>query len=289
MGFHSPRSNEIIPIDECLVLTPRLNEVLISLPVWLAKFLKENTLTDIQLQDVDGAIDMVVIGALSREGEADVGQRKIIADMCAALNIARVSWQRKEFAVIEPVIDILPVVKKFGEINVEIPAGAFLQPSQQGENALVDLVIAGMPKIKKMRILDLYAGCGTFAGAALAKGSVHAVEEHAGAVSALKRVRYSGNFTAEQRNLSQEPMTVRELRNYDVVILDPPRAGAKEQCEKIAKSDVKRVIAVSCNPATFARDAVILMKGGYRLDKLTLVDQFIWSPHSEIVGIFSRA
>jgi len=287
LGFHLPKSNDIVRIDNCIVLTPRLNEILARIGPWLAKIIKEQTLTDILLQDVDGAIDMVIVGALSRAGEADVGQRKIIADMCAELQIARVSWQKKEFAEIEPVIDLNPVVKRSGKIDVEIPAGAFLQPSREGEEALVRIVMAALPKIRKMKIADLYAGCGTFAGAALEQGTVHAVEEYPAAVTALQKVKAAG-LTAEKRNLSAEPLTVRELRNYDVAIFDPPRAGAKEQAEKLAKADLKKIIAVSCNPVTFARDAGILINGGYKLRQLTLVDQFIWSQHSELVGVFSR-
>lgn len=290
LGFHQSKSHELQPVEDCLLLTPALNNLVQHIKPYLIRFLKEQTPTDIQLQDVDGAIEMIIIGPLSRSGEADTNQRKIIAEMCEELKIARVGWQAKEFAEIEPVISIAPVVKTYGDMKVDIPMGAFLQPSAEGEAALVSLVQNAMPRKKKMKIADLYAGCGTFTGPALKNGAVHAVEENGKAVQAIfgasKKVP---NLTAEKRNLTAEPMTVRELKNYDVVIFDPPRAGAKEQCEKLAKSNVETVIAVSCNPATFARDAKILVEGGYKFKKLTAVDQFIWSPHSEVVGVFSRA
>lgn len=289
LGFHQSKSHEIQAIEDCMLLTPALNNLVQHIKPYLVRFLKEQTPTDIQLQDVDGAIEMIIIGPLSRSGEADTNQRKIIAEMCEALKIARVGWQAKEFVEIEPVISISPVVKIYGDMKVDIPMGAFLQPSAEGEAALVSLVQNAMPRKKKMKIADLYAGCGTFTGPALKHGAVHSVEENVQAVQALTgAMRKVPNLTAEKRNLAAEPLTVRELKNYNVVIFDPPRAGAKEQCERLAKSNVETVIAVSCNPATFARDAKILIDGGYKFKKLTGVDQFIWSPHTEVVGVFSR-
>lgn len=290
LGFHMAKSHTVQSVEHCLLLTPALNDLVPKLKPWLVRFLKEQTPTDIHLQDVDGAVEMIITGALSRSGEADTIQRKLIAEMCEELRIARVGWQAKEFSEIEPVISILPVVKTYGDMKVDIPMGAFLQPSAEGEAALVSLVMQAMPKKKKMKIADLYAGCGTFTGPSLKSGTVHAVEENGRAVEALfgasKKVP---GLTAEKRNLAAEPLTVRELKNYDVVIFDPPRAGAKEQCEKFAKSAVETVIAVSCNPSSFTRDAKILISGGYKFKALTIVDQFIWSPHTEIVGVFSRS
>lgn len=289
LGFHQSKSHEVQPIEKCLLLTPALNNLVLNIKPWLAKFLKEQTPTDIQIQDVDDAIEVIIIGPLSRSGEPDTIQRKIIAEMCEELNIARVGWQKKEFAEIEPVISITPVTKKYGDMIVDISMGSFLQPSSEGEAALVALVMDAMPKKKKLRIADLFSGCGTFTGPALKLGTVHAVEENPSAVAALqtgtKRVQ---GLTVEKRNLDAEPLTVRELKNYDVVIFDPPRAGAAAQCEKLAKSNVQTVIAVSCNPSTFARDAKILIDGGYKFKKLTGVDQFIWSVHTEVVGVFTR-
>ncbi len=289
LGFHQAKSHNVQPIEKCLLLTPALNDLVDGIKPFLARFLKEQTPTDIMIQDIDNAIEMIIVGPLSRSGEADTNQRKIIAEMCETLNIARVGWQRKEYAPIEPVISIAPVSKKYCDMIVDISMGSFLQPSNEGEAALVSLAMDAMPKIKKMKIADLFSGCGTFTGPALKFGHVHAVEENAAATDALltgmKRVQ---GLTVEKRNLAAEPLTVRELKNYNVVIFDPPRAGAKEQCEKLAKSTVKTVIAISCNPSTFARDAKILIGGGYKFRKLTMVDQFIWSSHTEVVGIFER-
>ncbi len=289
LGFHQLKSHEVQQIDHCLLLTPALNHLIENMKPFLVRFLKEQTPTDIQIQEIDGAVEMVIIGPLSRSGEADVTQRKIIAEMCETLNIARVGWQPRDFAPIEPVISIAPVTKKYGDMVVDISMGSFLQPSAEGEAALGSLVMEGMPRKKKQKIADLFSGCGTFTGPALKMGTVHAVEENQDAITALQTgARRVPGLTSEKRNLDAEPLTVRELKNYDVVILDPPRAGASAQCEKLAKSTVQTVIAVSCNPATFARDAKILIDGGYKFKKLTAVDQFVWSTHAEVVGIFKR-
>ena len=290
LGFHQAKSHNVQAIDHCLLLTDSMNTLLANIKPWLAKILKEKTPTDIQIQEIDGGIEVILIGPLSRNGEADTVQRKLIAEMCEELMISRVGWQAKDFADLEPVISISPVTKKYGDMVVEIPMGMFLQPSSEGEAALAALVMAGMPNSKgKMKIADLFSGCGTFSGPSLKLGTVHAVEQNKRAVTAVQlAAKKVPGLTAEQRDLALEPLTTRELKNYDVVILDPPRAGAKEQCEKLAKSTVPTVISVSCNPATFARDAKILVDGGYKFKKMTMVDQFIWSPHTELVGIFSR-
>lgn len=285
LGFHRAKSHDIEPIDKCLLLTPKLNQIVANLKPWLTRILKDQTPTDIFMQDIEGEIEMMIIGSIN----TDAGQRKLIADMCADLDVARVGWQKKEFSEIESLISMKPIPKTYGGLVVDIAMGAFLQPSVEGEAVLVSLVMGSMPKKSKLKIADLFAGCGTFSGPALKLGHVHAVEETPQAIAALQSgVKKVQGLSAEKRDLMDEPMTVRELKSYDVVILDPPRAGALSQCEKLAKSTVKTVISVSCNPATFARDAKVLMTGGYKFKKLTMVDQFIWSQHTEVVGVFSR-
>ena len=138
-------------------------------------------------------------------------------------------------------------------------------------------------------------GCGTFTAELSGASAVHAVESEKKALAALERaVREQGPslglkpVTAETRDLARRPLLASELDRFDAVVIDPPRAGASAQTEEIAKSKVPVVVSVSCNPATFARDARMLLDGGYRLDGVTPVDQFLWSPHLEVVGIFRR-
>jgi 23S rRNA (uracil1939-C5)-methyltransferase len=141
-------------------------------------------------------------------------------------------------------------------------------------------------------VADLYAGCGTFSFP-LARGArVHAVEGDAEAIGALgaaaRRAGLDGRVTTAQRDLAVDPLTEQELSRFDAIVFDPPRAGAKAQCERLARSNVPAVVAVSCDPATFARDARILVDGGYRLLEVTPIDQFIWSPHVELTAVFRR-
>ena len=138
-------------------------------------------------------------------------------------------------------------------------------------------------------VLDLYAGLGTFTLALGQSGSVHAVEGDAASVAALTQAVSSiPGITAERRDLDRNPLSPAELAPYVAAVFDPPRAGALRQAEELAASTIATVVAVSCNPATFARDAARLIAGGYRLEKVTPVDQFVWTPHLELVAVFRR-
>ena len=138
------------------------------------------------------------------------------------------------------------------------------------------------------KIADLFAGLGTFTFPLARSAAVHAVEGDASAMAALSSAaRTLPNVTTARRDLFDDPLTASELSRFDAVVFDPPRAGAREQSTRIAESGVPTVVAVSCNPATFARDARILTDGGYRLERVTPVDQFVWSAHVELVARFT--
>jgi len=178
-------------------------------------------------------------------------------------------------------------------LRVILPVGGFLQPTQEGEAALIALVRAGVGEAR--RVVDLFAGCGTFSASLAGAAAVHAVEGEKPALAALERaVRTQAPglalkpLTTEARDLARRPLLAEELNKFEAIVIDPPRAGALAQAEEIAKSKVPVVASVSCNPATFARDARTLLDGGYRLDCVTPVDQFLWSGHVELVGIFRR-
>mgnify|MGYP003336832236 CR=1 FL=1 len=141
---------------------------------------------------------------------------------------------------------------------------------------------------KAKRAVDLYAGCGTFALPLLRRASVHAVERNAAAMAALRKAA-GGRLTVEQRDLERRPLQKDDLKHVDFVVLDPPRAGARAQAEALAVSAVPTIAYVSCNPATFARDARTLVEGGYSLARVVPVDQFVWSAHVELVGVFRRS
>jgi 23S rRNA (uracil1939-C5)-methyltransferase len=155
---------------------------------------------------------------------------------------------------------------------------------------MADLVGQHLARAKK--VADLFAGCGSFALRLAAKSEVHAVEGEAAALAALDRgFRFATGLkrvTSEKRDLFRRPLTFKELNAFDGLVFDPPRAGAEDQCRQIARSDVPLVAAVSCNPVTFARDLAILLAGGYRLKKVTPIDQFLWSPHVEAVALLEK-
>jgi 23S rRNA (uracil1939-C5)-methyltransferase len=178
----------------------------------------------------------------------------------------------------------------FAGIAVDLPPDAFLQPSAEGEAALVAAVTAYAKGAKS--IADLYSGCGTFTFPLAKVGKVAAFESAKPAVAAIiaaaNRSGLSGRVTAKARNLDSSPLPPEDLKPFDCVVFDPPRAGARSQAEMLTRSRIKHVVAVSCNPASFARDARILVDGGFALQELVAVDQFVWSAHVEVVAQFRR-
>ncbi|HAM47356.1 MAG TPA: hypothetical protein DCO73_06435, partial [Alphaproteobacteria bacterium] len=183
-----------------------------------------------------------------------------------------------------------PPVMRFGAVSVTPPPGAFLQASGAGETALRGLVLEALGSAR--RIADLFAGCGTFSFPAAAGAQLVAVEGDAAMVSALdlaaRHARGIKKFKAVRRDLFRSPLSADELKPFEAVIFDPPRAGGVAQVSQIAASAVRRVAAVSCAPATFARDARILVDGGFRLNWVAPVDQFRWSSHIELAAEFTR-
>lgn len=292
VGYHRFHSAEILNIDHCPLLVDPLNKIVKQLPLLMVDILPRQVKVDIQLQMADdGTIDCVLTGLSTKDDKKqDARQTDKLAHFVEACGLKRISFCADEFSEPETQIELDKITKNSGVLTVEISPSSFLQPSEEGESALVSAVMQGLGKIgKRDKVLDLFSGCGTFAGAVLSKSMVHAVEADDGmARSLLNAAKGHSRFTAEARDLFKEPMTVRELRDYQAVIIDPPRAGAKEQCQKLAASVVPLIISVSCNPATFARDAKILIEGGYKLDTLQMVDQFIYSTHTELVGVFRK-
>jgi 23S rRNA (uracil1939-C5)-methyltransferase len=179
---------------------------------------------------------------------------------------------------------------RFDGIAVEPPSGAFLQATQAGEDAIRAAVADGLGRAR--RVADLFAGSGTLALPLARDRQVLAIDSHRLALAALERAARGAGLGARvsivARDLQRRPLIGDELDDIDGAIFDPPREGALAQAEALARSAVARVISVSCNPASFARDAAALAAGGYRLDRLTPIDQFLWSPHLELVGVFSR-
>lgn len=283
VGYYARGSHEIVPISECPLVVPEIEKAIPALAEIVAPGLSRSARASVLVTSTLNGLDLAVTGGKPLDGplRAELGSRAKAAD------IARLSWDGEIVAERRS-----PEIELSG-LRVALPVGGFLQPTLEGEAALIRLVRESVGKAR--RVADLFAGCGTFTAALSGASAVHAVESEKKALAALERaVRERGPslglkpVTAEVRDLARRPLLSSELDRFDAVVIDPPRAGASAQTEEIAKSKVPVVVSVSCNPATFARDARMLLDGGYRLDGVTPVDQFLWSPHLEVVGIFRR-
>jgi 23S rRNA (uracil1939-C5)-methyltransferase len=284
LGFHAHESHDIVDLRECHVLVPPLAGLLPPLRAALGEILRSGAKAEIAMTMTAAGIDLLI----RADQLPSPASRVALAAFASAQKLARLSWQSGK-AEPEPVAQHRAPQVMFGGVAVDPPPGAFLQASAEAQQAMTALVIEAAAGAR--RIADLYAGCGTFTFPLAQAAKLHAVEGDKDALAALAgaaRRASLGRITAERRDLARNPLQPDELKPYDCAVFDPPRAGAKAQCEMIAKSRVPLAIAVSCDPGSFARDARILVDGGYRLESVTPVDQFVWSPHVEIVAVFRR-
>jgi 23S rRNA (uracil1939-C5)-methyltransferase len=290
LGFHERASHRIVDLAECRIMVPPLLALLPPLRAALAAVLPEGGEADLLATASDTGIDLLIRAGFPPGLEA----RQALTDLAGPAGIARISWQEPGQPP-EPLLLLRRPAVAFAGVPVELPPGAFLQASAAAEAALVAAALAGLPR--RGRVADLYAGCGTFSLAIAVSGAaervaVHAVEGDAAAQGALlaaaRRAGLADRVTGERRDLAASPPTSAELARYDAVLLDPPRGGGPAVAAALAGSRVRRVVAVSCNPASFARDARTLVEGGFALGRVTPVDQFVWSPHLELVAEFSR-
>jgi len=286
IGYHQKRSHYITAITECLVLDPALLEAKDSLQPYLDELVQDKNGIDLFLQKIGAQIDCVITGQIGAAKEPDLDVKLTVAEIIHNTPITRISWRKKERAEPELLIEKAPIRTLMGPLSVALPPLAFLQPSQQGADALISKVLAALPDTP-LNIADLFSGNGTFTGALLQAG--HEVMAYEGDEAAVNALRKAGHSKTERRDLFKEPLSVTEVNRFEVIVLDPPRAGAKTQCEILANSDVPLIIYVSCSPVSFARDAAKLVEGGYDFTRFGMVDQFIWSTHTEIVGVFRKS
>jgi 23S rRNA (uracil1939-C5)-methyltransferase len=280
LGFNEGGSHKIIDLRECPVLRPELFALAQPLRVLLVTLMKDRRAADVRMTVTDQGIDLLIAGV-----EADgLAAAEALTDFAARHKLARLSLDEGFGPTARWEPD--PVTVTLGGVAVPLPEGAFLQATLDGEATLVaavQAIIAGAGQVA-----DLFAGLGTFTFATGA--TVHAVEGARDAVLGLQGAanRTRRLVTSEHRDLFRRPLTPAELARFDAVILDPPRAGAKEQVVELASSIVPRIAYLSCNPATFARDAKTLTEGGYRLETIQPVGQFRWSTHVELAACFTR-
>ena len=280
VGFHAKGSDALIDVPDCQLLLPSIMAgfpALEALTVIAASRKSEINLT---VTATLGGLDVLV------ETERELtGQLRVeLAGLAEAHNLARLAWND------DVVVTRKPPEQQFGVTRVAPPAGAFLQATAEGEAALAAAVLEAAKGAK--RIVDLFSGAGTFTLPLAALAGVHAVEDSADMLETLDRGwRHASGLrtvTTESRDLYRRPLEPDELNKFDLAVLDPPRSGADAQIATICQSKLKRVVMVSCNPVTFARDAGALIAAGFELQWIDVVDQFRWSPHIEIVGNFTR-
>ena len=280
LGFTEGASHRLIDMAECHVLLPELFALLAPLRGLLALLLSSNRRADVHLARADGGVNVLIEGVVpeglaAAEGLVAFAQRHRLARLSIDEGLGpETRWEPE------------PVTITLGGVAVPFPAGSFLQATADGEAALVTAVLeaCGTPATTA----DLFAGLGTFALAL--PGKVYAAEGARDAIASLKAGAAAARrpvFT-EHRDLFRRPLTSAELSRFDAVVLDPPRAGAREQIAQMAAASTPVIAYVSCNPSSFARDAKMLCEGGYQLDWVQPVGQFTWSTHVELAARFSR-
>jgi 23S rRNA (uracil1939-C5)-methyltransferase len=279
LGFAEPGSHTLVDLAECPVLDPALTSLIKPLRGLLAKILPERRTANIGMTLADQGVDMLVSG-VDIEGLAAV---EALVDFGAQNSLARLSIDEGfgPSARYEP----QPVTVTVSGLAVPLPDGCFLQATPDGESILAASVTSALEGCKAKA--DLFAGIGTLT---YSTGACYAAEGARDAVLALKATVNAAvlAISVEHRDLFRRPLSAAELARFDGVVIDPPRAGAKEQVAELAASSVKRIAYVSCNPSTFARDARTLLDGGYTLDWIQPVGQFLWSTHVELAACFSR-
>lgn len=286
LGYKMRASWDLVTIEACPIADPRIVAALPALRRLAAPLFEHpKSAPTLHVTLTDQGLDVDISGVERKSGGLSADGRMRLAQAAAEGGLARVSLDG-EIAYMD---QQAPSVR-LGPARVFLPPGAFLQATPQAEAAMRAFVIETAQGAAQ--IADLYCGVGTFTFALAEIAPVYAADGAAEAVRALMTALAGApglkGVRAEARDLVRRPVLAEELRKTDVVVFDPPRAGAAEQSAEIARSAVGCAIGVSCNPATFGRDARTLIEAGFRLVRVLPVDQFLWSPHVELVGVFER-
>ena len=285
IGYYQLGSHHLVDITRCLLLRPDINNLIAPLKQLLQKILKSKEKADILVTSTKTGIDCL----LKIKGNKNIELSCIEALKAFAYdnNLARLSFANDQEEW--PIVTLATPQIQFGSYAVEASADGFLQTSAEADQLLTSLVLKESSTTHQ-RIADLFCGRGTFSLPLSALGKVDAYEMDGKALKALAQTAKSHHLPLQTyaRNLFSDPLTPHQLEPYQTVVLNPPRQGAAAQSKMLALSKVAHIVMVSCNSDTFARDVALLQKGGYHLKKLSPVDQFLWSPHVEIVAHLAR-
>ena len=282
LGFSGAGSHRIVDLKQCEIMVPEMFDLLAPLRKFLKNASRRKHDMNIEMTLFDQGIDLLI----SNYEPEGLEQREALSDFAKANGLARLSvdggygpetqWEPE------------PVTVTLSGTAVNFPHSGFLQPTQDGQKVLIAAMLEAIGDAKL--VADLFAGLGTFTFALSADKKVYAAEGARDAIGSLKLAanHSSRQIFCEHRDLFRRPLSVEELNRFDAVILDPPRAGAREQILQLAQSNVPKICYISCNPASFARDAKQLCEAGYKLEQVWPVGQFLWSTHVEIVSSFTR-
>lgn len=283
LGFHKRRTHFLVDLQECHTIMPEMRILLEPLHGVLAFALQNNQKAQLFLTTTKAGIDLWL--EIQDVSSLDTMARGVLAQFAAEVKLARLIFRHRK--TVDIIYQSAEPVVQFGGVDVDVDAFGFLQASDDADEALTSLVMGALPE-NTQKIADLFCGRGTFTLPLSLRGAVEAYEFDKRALVALDKAieRSKRPVTTHFRNLFEESLTAEELNAFDVVVIDPPRAGAEHQCAQFQDTYVQKIVYVSCHPDTFARDAKILIESGYVLEKATPVDQFPWAAHVEVVGVF---
>ncbi|MGD9967174.1 MAG: class I SAM-dependent RNA methyltransferase [Hyphomonadaceae bacterium] len=284
IGFIERGGARLTPLTQCPVLAPQLEATVLKLAPLAELALPSRGEITLQCLLTDAGVDVSIKGA----GRVDLLNRAALERLIVeanALNLARLSFNG------DPIIERAKPTLHMGRAVVSPPPGAFLQPTALGEHTLARLTLDSLRGAK--RVVDLFSGIGTFALRIAEHAEVLAAEGDAEMLAALRKAADAAGGALKQvsvlrRDLLRTPLSSLEMKKFDAAVIDPPRSGARQQVEQIARAPIRKLAYVSCDPASFARDVKILVEHGFTITRITPVDQFRWSPHVEIVGALER-
>lgn len=307
LGFNQSRSERLVDVPICPLLTPKLNDVLANIrrlvttvctiPYTLQKGKKRVTQNitsgDVWLCEAANGVDVV----LEYDAPLELNHRMALFEQLQSMpDIIRLSHRRQSTEAAEPIMEKSKPFIKMGGFDVYIPAGTFLQPSREGEQSLISLVQSYMGNTEG-KMADLFCGVGTFSYilAQNIKNKITSIDSSSDLLKGFNesiKANQIPNIEIVTKNLFKYPLDVTELREYKSLVIDPPRAGCAAQARCLAalsnQQRLEKIIMISCNPRTFVNDAQILLTGGYRCREVTMVDQFVYSDHSELVALFTK-
>ncbi|MEG3619468.1 class I SAM-dependent RNA methyltransferase [Magnetovibrio sp. PR-2] len=285
-GFNARASHDLVAVENCPLLVAELNALIAPMQAAFGAFLQDGARARIHVTDCENGADILI----ECDQTPDLAAREALAAFVQSCETARIGWKQDGQSP-EPIVQAATPLIDLSGVKVELPQGAFLQASVVGEHAIRDAVLAGLEGVSG-RFADLFCGLGSFSVPLSRQGRVDAFDVTEASLKALERgagrADLGGRISAHVRDLGNNPLVGKELCVFDAVVFDPPRAGALDQAQQLAEADVQHVVGVSCNPATFARDARVLVDGGFQLISVQPIDQFTYSPHVELVAQFRR-